>query len=248
MKGALELEIELHVSVASLPAFAGELLRLPERLRPMLAGPTELRRDASEIRSDAELVNAVRERFFLFSERVSYSSLGHDRLPYRRIIARRRRGPTLTQADIEGVFRAGAGAELRFGAAYTRGEHERRNYLVRQTLGVGVGTTSGWIGVEGTKELPGLYWVTAVPPDRAAALEAAGLRPPEGCERLDVAPPLVVWRFFPAAKDWEAHADRLDELCERTAGVFSMRRALRETPLGDPASFEAYIAFVRAWP
>lgn len=113
-------------------------------------------------------------------------------------------------------------SNVTFGFACCTGERHHRNQLSKKTPG---GSETNWVGRDWRKYVPGLYWVTILSDD---------LIREHGVPRNDLMAPALTMKmlsninmllkFFDKPERWIEYAPQLDDVCEKTTGVFSKRR------------------------
>jgi hypothetical protein len=142
------------------------------------------------------------------------------------------------------LFRCLADHKPVFGYACEYDEYKHRN---RHYITLGKNRIEDWIGRKLEKYISGVYWYTLL---SERLLERHGVKladlvgEAEVCETLGDGS-LHLVKFFESPEDWNANASRLDDLCERIEGVFSMR--VVEAALAGVTNFHEYDEVIANW-
>jgi hypothetical protein len=131
-----------------------------------------------------------------------------------------------------------------FGYACEYDEYKHRN---RNFITIGTNHIESWVGRKLNKYIPGVYWYTLLSnkllkqhsvnlsdlASEAMSIEAVG----DGT--------LHLLKFFENSEEWKESVDRLDDLCERTEGIFSIRM-VNESVAGIK-NFLTYDSIIANW-
>ena len=208
-------------------SLAGNLLGLPEAIRPVYFGTSERRGNkANLVANDEQFAAFLAENrlFFLHSEdRKALFDIAIWNLDYATVTVWLRPGPS-SELLLE-VFARLAEHRPVFGFACHTDEREHRNRYCSGPMGASRDSLECWIGSEIENSIPGVYWCTML---------SDGLLDRHGVQLADLAAEarscqLIgdgswhLLRFHDQPEDWKENAQRLDDLCERIEGVFSRR-------------------------
>ncbi|MHB8968809.1 MAG: hypothetical protein ACYC57_11235 [Thermoleophilia bacterium] len=109
-----------------------------------------------------------------------------------------------------------------FGYACEGDEYDHRN---RHYMTIGINHMESWVGRDLDKYISGVYWHTLLTDELLSrhSVKLADLTSEAiSCEVLGDGSYHLL-KFFEYPYDWKQNAKRLDDLCERVDGVFSMR-------------------------
>jgi len=126
-------------------------------------------------------------------------------------------------SELVGVFlKSLAGNKFVFGFGCYDEEHEHRN---RHYITIGKNHIESWIGRDLEKYIPGVYWYTLLSDELLSkhGVDLASLSAEAITTETLGDGSLHLLKFYENPEDWKENAERLDDLCERTDGVFSRR-------------------------
>jgi len=131
-----------------------------------------------------------------------------------------------------------------FGYSCYNDEYKYRN---RYYITLGKNHIEDWIGRKLEKYISGVYWYTLLSDEllnkhhvNLVDLSAEAI----STETLGNGD-LYLLKFFGKPDDWRVHAERLDDLCERTTGVFSRRSV--EAAVAGVKSYSEYDDIIVNW-
>jgi hypothetical protein len=131
-----------------------------------------------------------------------------------------------------------------FSCDYDEFVHRNRRYDT-----IGMFHMETWVGRKPEKHIPGVYWYTLLSDH---FLTRHGVRLADLCAEAISAKNLKdgslhLLKFFESPKDWKAHMERLDDLCERTDGVFSKRVVDAAIQNKGVMTYHEYNDFISQW-
>lgn len=133
-----------------------------------------------------------------------------------------------------------------FGYACEGDEYDHRN---RYFITIGKEHIESWVGRDLDKYISGVYWYTLLTDEllsrhsvKLADLTAEAI----SCEVLGDGSYHLL-KFFEYPYDWKQNAKRLDDLCERVDGVFSMRPLQSALAKADIKNFFDYAKIKKKW-
>jgi hypothetical protein len=229
------------IEVASL---VNNLQGLPESIRPIYFA-----QDEGKIVKANLLLNEKRFRDFRHENATGFFLYAENKTPYD--ISIRRSGyseVTLYLPDdvsnglVPLFFRSVAEHKPVFGFACDEVEYDHRN---RYYITIGKNHIESWIGRKLEKYIPGVYWYTLI---------SKPLLKQHGVSFADLSAEAIsvetlgdghLLKFFEDPEDWQQNAGRLDDLCERIAGVFSRRQV--EVAMSRITDFNEYETVIGQW-
>lgn len=218
------MELHIYFKKSCLTDLLNAMQAGPEIMRPRYFGLLDVVDDKANRVDDARRFRAFLEprlnaSFALFADGVQYDIMLAGNGPAR-LFAFNSYPPGPTPDAIEHFFRLVAQVDPPFAVACDGEEFEHRNRIVHRVPPM---TSGDWLGRDIRICLPGLYWWTMISPKllKAHNIELSQISPHAlSVERYGN---LHFLKFFEAAPDWEAHANRLDDVCDSTPGIFSAR-------------------------
>lgn len=131
-----------------------------------------------------------------------------------------------------------------FGFACEEDEYDHRN---RHYATLGKNLIESWIGRNLEKYIPGVYWYTLLPDELLSKhdvdLVAVSAEAIATEALLNGSSHLL--KFFENPESWKKNAERLDDLCQRTEGVFSRRSV--ETAISGVSDYLEYSEVIAEW-
>jgi len=125
-----------------------------------------------------------------------------------------------------------------------RSEHDHRN---THFITIGMNHIESGVGHDLDKYIPGVYWYTLLSDELLnkhhvdlASLSAEAI----STETLGDGS-LHLLKFYESPGEWKQHAERLDNLCERTDGIFSRRSV--ESAVSGVSSYLEYNDIIADW-
>lgn len=228
---------------------AGDLVNslqgLPESIRPVYFAEDEGKIVKANVLSNEERFENFRKKnptgFFLYSENKTLIDVSTRRVGYAEV--------TLWLESLRGelvpaFFGALAAHNPVFGFSSDEGEYKHRN---RYYITIGANHIEDWVGRNLEKYIAGVYWYTLLSNSLLAQhnVKLADL----SVEAISVEAlgddSLHLLKFFESPVDWEENAERLDNLCERIAGVFSKRSV--EAAVQGVSNYLEYDEIITDW-
>ena len=196
----------------------------PENMRPRYFGLLSVVDDKTNRVDDVKRFRAFLEprmnaSFALFADKLTYDIDLVGDMPAT-LTAYSEYPPAPTPEAIERFFRLIAPIEPPFAVACERKEWNHRNRIVHT---VDLLTSGDRFGHDIRICLPGLYWRTMVSSELLRVHDIELLQISALAFSVERIGNLHLLKFFEAATDWKAHADRLDDVCESIPGIFSAR-------------------------
>lgn len=212
------IEASFYFPNERLDAVIEALSRLTERLKPTQFGHDEGVKNAKDLVADGKRFRAFLEKsasgFFLYAESAIYS-FGITKTIEVTIYV-----DGIDAQEAEVLLRALGPIGVTFAYAADDAERKHRNRLVKKAS---YGIDEAWVGRDWRRYIPGVYWLTLIPESLAEQhgtpldeLKKAAVSADE------ISPKLWLMRFYDAPENWQTAKDRLDEVCARTIGVFSI--------------------------
>ena len=123
-----------------------------------------------------------------------------------------------------------------------------RNHRNRCCKTIGMNQISDWVGRDIWKYVPGLYYCTLFS-ERLIRMHNIDFAPLASAALSHVelgSGEFHLLRFFDNAAAWKAKAATLDDLCDRTVGIFSIHKVL--CSLADINNLMDYDEVISRWP
>lgn len=217
------IEIALYFSQGDLENVLSGLQKLPEAIHPIYFSDSESMTSANNTISDTKRFGQFKgknsEGFFLLGNSCLYDIKVYSE-GYSKIYVDL---PEELQDYVLPFFEVIAQSNIEFGYAADGNEIKHRNRYYKT---IGVNNIEDWVGRDISKYVPGLYCYT--------------LLSQQLIEKHSVDLPLLVssassyyefgndgrlhlLRFYEDTKAWRSESEKLDELCYRNQGVFSIK-------------------------
>jgi len=128
-----------------------------------------------------------------------------------------------------------------FGYACDDEEYKHRN---RYFITIDKAHIEGWVGRKLDKYISGIYWYTLF---STRLLEKHNLDLSSLCdfEKISNDDSMVLIKLYQNMAEWEANASYIDDICEKTEGVFSRRPV--ELALDGVTNFIEYHNIIKEW-
>ena len=221
------------------------LQSLPSTIRPIFFSEEESLKSRNDQLIDEQRFRKFRDRnpagFFLFSESCSYNffinrkgySVAFLYLEDRRLYT-----------EIPILFGAVAAAAPMFGHAGDSEEYDHRN---RYYITIGMNQVEDWIGRDLEKYIPGTYWYTLLSDELLSkhGVDLASLSAEAISTETLGGGSLHLLKFYENPEGWRENAEHLDDLCERTDGVFSRRSV--EAAVSGVSNYLEYDDIIADW-
>ncbi|TKR30352.1 hypothetical protein FCE95_09465 [Luteimonas gilva] len=234
-------ELSFHFPGEHLDAVIKALMQLPAHLKPQQFGYSEGIKNDKDMVADEKRFHAFLRKaasgFFLYLENTVYSF-------------RINKSGEFT-VDADGINAEEASILLRhlgpvgasFAYAADSAERKHRNRLIKNAE---YGIHEAWVGRDWRRYIPGLYWLTLIPQSLADQHGVLlGELKKAAVEAEEIAPKLWLLRFFDAPENWQVNAERLDEICSTTKGMFSITPV--RTIFEKTTTFLGAAAVLREW-
>ena len=219
------IEIGLYFDGNDVKRIIDALSSLPVEIRPMYFGDTEnLKNDRDKISNIQRFEKFLRKNetgFFLFSQDCRYDlNLRDYDFSVMYIDFEMKKLEAVTIAKIESILTSITAADPVFGYAADSDERNHRNLL---TIQIGQNQIEDWVGRDLKKYIPGFYWMTIL---SNGLIKKYDIDVTKLINKAQDAKPLdhthFIINFFEDPADWKTYAIEIDQLCQNTAGVFSI--------------------------
>lgn len=227
-----------------------DLQSLPEPFKPVYFAEDEGRIIQTNLLLDNALFqNFLKQNpigFFLYTKNKTLINVSISRTGYSEVTLWLKTSKTNMLGElVHTFFKSLARHKPVFGFACDVGEYDHRN---RHYITFGINHVEAWIGRRLEKYISGVYWYT---------LFSDGLLAKHGVKLVNLMAEaltsetlgdgsLHLLNFFENPKDWNENAERLDDLCEQTNGVFSRR--LVERAVAGITTRREYDKVLGQWP
>jgi hypothetical protein len=238
---------------------------LPESMRPVYFAEDEGKIIKVNVLTDDARFEKFRKRnpsgYFLYTEDKTCFDISTSRIGYSRVTLDLAEG--LPTGLVTVFFKGLLNRKPVFGFAYdykepvpdakgsyvisneeARNEYDHRN---RYYITIGKNHIESWIGRDLNKYISGIYWQTLLSEAllnkhhvELAALEAEAI----SSETLGDGS-FHLLKFYESPDDWKQNAERLDNLCQRTDGIFSKKSV--ELAVAGVETFQEYDDIISEW-
>jgi len=219
--------------------------RFPESIRPSHFGDSEEKSSPRYPLSVSGAKEVLQRRgksgYLLFGEDITYSFRPATIGGFGELFVSGER--TVSEAHaLERLTHVMADSGVEFGFVAKWEEHLHRNQYVYKLPN---GSVEAWVGRDLSKYLPGLYWLTILRTYWATKYKIDKYNWPTPIKTLDFGPRYLALQLFNQPEDWMKHAEQIDSLCEKSEGIFSIRRARNQ--LGGAKNYIDFTQRVENW-
>ncbi|GLS82127.1 hypothetical protein [Paraferrimonas haliotis] len=197
-----------------------ELLHLPEPIKPVIYSADEEKKPKGNVVTNEKKFDLFMGKnavgFFLHSEKalfdLSFPQIGKSSV----FIELADDSLFILLTDyLEGF--AQLGIDFGFAAEHTEYTHRNSHFIIQ-----GVNKIETWVGRDLYKYLPGFYWLTFI---SNAVAKQHGIDISSVSESAEYISNCngVLMRFFDDPRSWQNYADLLDDFCESSNGVFTIK-------------------------
>lgn len=242
----MSVEVVIYFEKKDVEKLITSLMGLPEALIPRIFGASENRKNKKDQVADEERFKSFKQRnpagFFLYAENCTYNLFIHSR------------GYSILYVDvlklgqnfsfIQDVFHAVLSVQPVFGYAAEIDEHKHRNVY---KITIGMNHIEEGVGRDLDKYIPGVYWQTMLPDAllKKHHVDIASLETEAISSETLGDGSFHLLKFYESPDDWKQNAERLDNLCQRTDGMFSKRSV--ELAVAGVATFQEYDDIIFEW-
>jgi hypothetical protein len=239
--------LDVYLSEINLHQFSIDALSLPIRIRPKYYHYAEGRITKSEGEIDEsekfrEYCRVHDKGFFLTNKRYS---INLDECNPMGITAWLTGRHPIPMDECFSFIELCSYYNCKFCAGCDQREFEYRNHFTGRGE---IFSLSTYLGRDVQKYFPGVYWLTGFSKRHAKKL-GVNLKKIESraieSHAFGKDGDFVLYQFFEKPAEWALHADRLDEICEHTNGIFSKREVLLET--GTPPTYDSLDSVTDKW-
>lgn len=225
----------------------GRFQNLPDSLKPAHFTENEGRIPKSNVITDeARFEKFIKENqsgFFLYKDRKTCFNISMCRSGYSEIALDLKKDiPNDLIVDFIKNF---SSFKPVFGYACEYDEYIHRN---RHYITIGKNNIKSWIGRRLEQYVPGVYWYTLLSDGflNKHGVDLAVLSAEAMATETFFDGSLHLLNFFEEPKSWKENAERLDNLCQLTEGVFSRRSV--DAAITDVSDYQEYSDIIDEWP
>ena len=240
---AATLYFENNVDVGDL---VGCIQGLPEPIRPIYFAEDEGKIVKANVLSNEARFEKFRKKnstgFFLCAENNTLIDISTRRVGYVEVTLYLADGVSGEFASV--FFKVLIDRKPFFGFACDEEEYDRRN---RFYITIGKNRVESWIGLDLEKYIPGVYWYTLLSDELLSkhGVNLASLSAEAISKEALGDGSLHLLKFYEKPEDWKENAERLDERCKCTDGVFSRRSV--EAAVSGMSNYLEYDDIIADW-
>lgn len=219
------IELSVYINNQENDAFINNLMQLPPPLVPIHFAQDEkviVNKNEDKV-LNVESFEDFKQRnplgFFLYSSECEYDLKYFSDTDYFNVFMIFSKGCNVVELVPEFFKRISPNRPI-FGYA---ANFEERNHRNRHFIKFGMNNIESWVGRDIDKYIPGFYWYTVL---------SRQIMEKHGVSLSDILPHVlssqgndidtIVLQSYEDPNSWEAHADKIDALCEELNGVFSI--------------------------
>lgn len=242
----MSVQIGVFFDKQDVEKLISSLMTLPEALIPKIFSSSENRKYKKDQVADKERFESFKQRnpagFFLYAESCTYNLFIHSK------------GYSILYVDefkfgqdyklIRHIFRATLSVRPVFGYAAEFDERKHRNVY---EITIGMNHIEDGVGRDPDKYIPGVYWQTLLPDALLSKhhVDLASLETEAISSETLGDGSFHLLKFYESPDDWKLNAERLDNLCQRTDGIFSKKSV--ELAVAGVETFQEYDDIIFEW-
>ncbi|QTA91452.1 hypothetical protein [Desulfonema magnum] len=213
--------IGIYVKSGMLDNFRDSLLSLDKELKPTYFNHREkvaFNKLLKDRRSFDSFLKANPDGYFLFSELCRYDFIIYPSNEFSCVFIDFY-NKELNEELVLSIFYCGIG-DIHFGFSCQIDEYRYRNKIY---INLGENDLEAWVGRDLSKYLPGIYWRTFISKEVLKQYSISPSAFPKECIDDLFSKEYLLLRMFDNASQWRENSDKLDELCSKIDGIFSIK-------------------------